>query len=1265
MTISHRAIHVAVIALHLATLLVVPTTRAANVSINAPDGNTGTLGISGSFPPGSGGAGESGVDAAHSLSNNDISNSLVVSGGAGGFGGAGGQTGDTRGVGGAGGRGGDATALLEQNVNGSGTAEARGGRGGLGGDGAQGGASGAGGNAISAVAGEVASGNVDASAISRGGNGGYPGDNVDLSMPSSIAGNGGAASAAASAITLGGGEARALAAAYGGSGGGGYLGELPGVAGGQVVVDAYAFSALGDARATALAIGGGGGSGDGASVSLVDAARGAATGSLYLEQSVAGGSIGYGRAGDAFSSLTATNTLGGSTFAIVSAGGGDAHFSTAGAAVTGGVAVAEAHISGGSVNGGVNTGAVVTAAGGQGAGATGNMPGAPGALRRAGDGGTAVVLPSSVVRLGDPGFGQLSLTTEAFGGAGGDLGSDPFDSAPTNVGMMAGDGADVAMFNSVAGAGADDVRLTQRATGGAGGNGGQGGQGGNGGDAVSALDIAINISNPTVRVVAIGGDAGIAGSQDVSTLPVAKGGDATASAIVRNDGGRVDLNGGSQGGNGNWLRGFLTDLADDDRLGGQGGNAATHLLGQTSRDGADLFVRGTAQGGNGAWVDSLPGELRGGEAGNAVSDVTGFAMAAQSNVVVNSTATGGDGATGIWSTGHQAAVGRDGGAAEALGSAINHGGRETTVTVMATGGNGGSAGGFYDGTLTSGNGAEATAFATVDSSGGGPVTVTVQQIGGTGGGGLSGANGGNGAASHLLNAMSIIADGSLTLVQDAQGGNGGGFYHLLTDHDVLGGDGGAASSELDFVHAGDLDATVRATGGASGFGIPINFPTAYRVLNGHGGNADARLNASAGGVLRTEVTAIGGDSYSFDRSDVDLAGGAASALQVVGSSSLDAAADHRVRSLAVGGLLGGDAESFSSGTVAAGTLEVNDVAFAYRGGANLRLVTSHAEGVSSGYGRLTVDAQALLGDAYFSSVSEPFLQDLRGPLPPPATQVEARASAVAESHGNVLATARAASLALVDAQTSARAMSNGGQGAIAQADTGYEARGTTAVDATSSVEAGFGALRSVSAHAEAGGGVGLRAAASMSADGLLEDPNLAPVGLLVVASGAPPLSPSAITQTTSTTLGEIQLAGAFAAHSTLRATSTFVLNAQGLNPFAHLFVRYLDNGAATDIFTLDLLLDDISLWQLGFGALNAASATGAVYEINLGMVGTLMNGDQHELRFDFDFLVAPEPSAFGFSISFGTTATTAVPVPPAIYGFATLLLVIATRRRYA
>ena len=112
-------------------------------------------------------------------------------------------------------------------------------------------------------------------------------------------------------------------------------------------------------------------------------------------------------------------------------------------------------------------------------------------------------------------------------------------------------------------------------------------------------------------------------------------------------------------------------------------------------------------------------------------------------------------------------------------------------------------------------------------------------------------------------------------------------------------------------------------------------------------------------------------------------------------------------------------------------------------------------------------------------------------------------------------------------------------------------------------------------------------------------------------------------------------------------------------------MSYLDNGAAMDNFTLDLLFDDISLWQLGFGALNAASATEAVNEIELGMVGALMNSDEHELRFVFDFLAATDLSGFDFSISFGTTATTAVPVPPAIYGFATIVVVLASRRRCA
>ena len=334
---------------------------------------------------------------------------------------------------------------------------------------------------------------------------------------------------------------------------------------------------------------------------------------------------------------------------------------------------------------------------------------------------------------------------------------------------------------------------------------------------------------------------------------------------------------------------------------------------------------------------------------------------------MTSSATGGGGAGANWSTGDEGASARDGGKAIAQATARNVGGGSTTVTATAKGGGGGSAGGLYDGTLVSGNGGEAIAFAAVESRGGGQVVVSVNQIGGPGGGGLSGADGGNGAASYLHNAVSVIADGNLTVVQNAEGGGAVGFPHIPTDHDVHAGDGGAATSDLNFDYEHDLDVTVSAAGAAGGVGSPLNFDSPYRILAGHGGSAQAHLVANAGGILRTQTTALGGDSYGFDPSQSDSQGGAAHALQVVQSSNLDATAAHLARGLAVGGRLGGNAQSSSDASIAAGTLEVKDVAFAYRGTPYLSLVSSHAEGVSSGDGRVTADAQALLGDGYFSS----------------------------------------------------------------------------------------------------------------------------------------------------------------------------------------------------------------------------------------------------------------------------------------------------------
>ncbi len=1250
-------------AITLATVVSWSAAQAANVSVHVPDGSPGTLGTDGSELPGTGGPGDAGGNAARSLSNIDSANSLDVRAGAGGFGGAGGHTGALRGNGGEGGRGGDGSALVVQHIGGIAAVAAIGGRGGFGGEGAQGGAGGAGGNASASASGAVSNGDVRVAATSIAGNGGNAGETLDLNNPAALSGNGGAAIATASATTQGDAEASASAEAYGGTGGGGYLVSANGVVGGQVVVDAYAYSALGDARAKALAVGGGGGGGDSANAVVVNAARGAAGRTLYLTQNAAGGSSGAGRAGDAFSSLTATNALGGSTFALVNAGGGDAHFSQAGAAITGGAAIAEAHISGSFVYGSANTGAYVSAMGGQGANASSDIQGVPGILRRAGDGGAAVVLPSSVTLLTNGHIGEFVISTQAIGGAGGDLGTDTSDASANNVGMMAGDGADVAMFNTVSVVGADTVRLTQHATGGIGGNGGQGGQVGNGGDAASVLDTTIELSDPFIRVVAIGGDAGIGGALDVPNLPVAKGGDASAIAVVRNDGGRLDLNGTSVGGNGNWMRGFDSSLNNERGLAADGGNAVTNLRGETSHDGADVFVAGTAHGGNGAWIDSLSGALRGGSAGNAVSNVVGQSLATESNVTLSSIATGGSGATGIWSTGHQVAIGRDGGTADASATAINQHGRETNVMVSAAGGAGGSAGGLYDATLTSGNGGAANAFATVVSTGGGSVTVTVQQIGGSGGGGLSGANGGDGAASHLLNAESIEADGKLTLVQDAQAGSGGEFTHLLTDHDVLGGNGGAASSVLSFDHEHDLDITVSARGGVGGSGYSINF-SPYSVRGGHGGDAAAILRTSAGGTLSAETSAVAGDG-GYDYNGEYPTGGEAIAILSASSRTLTSTAEHRANGLAVGGEHGGNAVSETSADVLGGSLQVKDVAFGYRGNDALARVASRARGINEGSNRLTVVSQALVGDDYFSSVGDPYLPDPQGPLSPSLTPSVASASAEAHGAGEVLAYALVASLETVDASASAIARSFGGRSAVAQAEATRISGELSVVNAVSESDT-MGAVHRVAVHSETALGLHLLAGASLAADGNLDQDGTRAIDLAVRARGseytASQLYGANTVGAAFTLLGQVDVSASLTLTETLNAASLFALDADMLDPLSHLVIHYPYDDSADDArngFTLRVLLDNQLLWQPA----SDSQDTGPLHVIDLGLVSTLMSPGNHELSFDFVFLPRASKVNLDVDISFGTLAPSAVPLPSALFLLLTALVTIAGLRR--
>ena len=310
-------------------------------------------------------------------------------------------------------------------------------------------------------------------------------------------------------------------------------------------------------------------------------------------------------------------------------------------------------------------------------------------------------------------------------------------------------------------------------------------------------------------------------------------------------------------------------------------------------------------------------------------------------------------------------------------------------------------------------------------------------------------------------------------------------------------------------------------------------------------------------------------------------------------------------------------------------------------------------------------AAAVLNSASPSSVSDPFLQDYRGPLPPPPIPATARASAVAQGAGNVLATGRVASLELVDAQTTARAQSSGGLGAIAQADTRFEARGATIVDA-SSTSLGQGLLHGIAVHAEGGNGIGLRAAATLATDGLIDDPNLDPVDFSVSAREAN--SPLASTLTASsperTLSGEVHFITSLAASSDVRGTATYLFDAQLLDPHADFFVRYFTDGPALAQLNLDLVLDGNSLWKSDPNAAPDASLTGNVRTIELGMVGALLVGGDHELQLAFDFLPQGASSGIDFTVSFGTRAPSAVPLPSAIYGFGIALLAVARRRRY-
>ena len=156
--------------------------------------------------------------------------------------------------------------------------------------------------------------------------------------------------------------------------------------------------------------------------------------------------------------------------------------------------------------------------------------------------------------------------------------------------------------------------------------------------------------------------------------------------------------------------------------------------------------------------------------------------------------------------------------------------------------------------------------------------ITVNQVGGAGGAATSGAKGGAGAASTLINAVtgSATDDGSLFLTQAAVGGAGGS-----ADTGTAGA-AGAASSALTFSdvaaatkNAG-LNGTSNATGGAGGAGTAASGIAGGQRREGQWVNMDGLARPRR---YRRTATGGAGEERGDGAGHKAGAGGAASAIR--------------------------------------------------------------------------------------------------------------------------------------------------------------------------------------------------------------------------------------------------------------------------------------------------------------------------------------------------------------------------------------------------
>lgn len=349
--------------------------------------------------------------------------------------------------------------------------------------------------------------------------------------------------------------------------------------------------------------------------------------------------------------------------------------------------------------------------------------------------------------------------------------------------------------------------------------------------------------------------------------------------------------------------------------GGSGGSVT--LVGPASDD-VEQSVSATGglggSGGNGAAGTALlkGGNAGAGGAGGAATAKLTFTTAYMGAAADASGGWGGDaGAPGasFGAGSGSGAVGGAGGSATAsiLGTSVNN----EPVSAYAIGGNGGSAYGVGG---RGGQGGTAAANGRVLSDAG-DARLDLTARGGLGGSGYQGADGGDGGSVQLSNASEGSALNALALSQSISGGAGGDSDfgrggrggdaasvlsrvglpqetwtykvqmaarggHGGNSNDSIGGAAGLGRTALDLDHAGDVYATLVATGGNAGDGRAGTAGSAAgsaeasaRVVSGAFALVSAEANGGdaardAASVLSDNITWLGNGGTALARTDV-------------------------------------------------------------------------------------------------------------------------------------------------------------------------------------------------------------------------------------------------------------------------------------------------------------------------------------------------------------------------------------------------------------